>query len=152
MEAWDIFFTMELFFAALLIGFTVSLTISYFFSLFSLKLDYDLEYAWAKKEQNREEQERLTYKKNKIALPFWGYLVIIVLFFGILLYSFNVFADITNKVKNESNTNENVSCTCSNTTTINNYNLTVNQIAIKNQHQELSIKELQYLINSIHKN
>lgn len=148
MNLWDIFFTMELFFAAILMGFVVSLILSYFFSFFSLKMDYELELEWAKKKKNENEQKKFEYFNNKIRVLFWGYFIVIILLAVVLLYSVIVFADITNQIKNNANIDENASFACLNTTTIiNNYNLTVNQITNKNRNQELSIKELQYLMN-----
>jgi predicted PurR-regulated permease PerM len=148
MNLWEIYFTMELFFAAILMGYVVSLVISYFFSFFSLKTEYELELEWVKREKNENEQKKFEYFNKRIAVPFWGYLIVIILFAFILAYSFIVFADITNKVKNIENVDGNASVACiNNITIINNYNLTVNQITTGNQHQEISIKDLQYLMN-----
>jgi hypothetical protein len=142
---------MELFFAALALGLIVSLVISYFFSLFSLKLDYGLELEWAKKEKNIDEQRKFEFFNKEISVAFWAYLIVIIILGCVLVYSFTAFADFTNKVKNTENVDENASIVCvSNTTIINNYNFTVNQIISGNQHQELSIKELQYLMNRKH--
>ncbi len=148
MNLWDIYFTMELFFAAIIFGLVVSLILSYFFSFFSLKQGYELELEWAKKVKNENAQNKYKYFINKIALPFWGYFIVIILFSGVLLYSFSVFADTTNQIKNTATIEENASCSCPNATIINNYNLTVNQITADNQHRELSIKELKYFMNT----
>lgn len=51
MNLWEIFFTMELFFAALALGLIVGLVTSYFFSFFSLKMGYELELKWAKQKK-----------------------------------------------------------------------------------------------------
>ncbi len=148
MQTWDIFFTMELFFGAVLLGLVVSAILSYFFSFFSLKATYELEMEWAKKNSHREDLEKYEFLNKKIAVPFWGYAIVILLFTAVLLYSFTMFADIANKVKNNDNFNENALAICSNNSTIiNNYNITVNEITIKDDHKEISIKELQYLVN-----
>jgi len=149
MQTWDIFFTMELFFGAVLIGLVVSLILSYFFSFFSLKTTYELEKEWAKKKNRRDDFEKFEYLNQRIAVLFWGYALVILLLIAVLLYSFVTFADITNKVKNTENFNDNTAVTCfNNTTVINNYNnFTINEISIKNDHKELSIKELQYLVS-----
>lgn len=148
MEPWDIFFTVELFFAAVLIGMIVSLVVSYFFSFFSLKTEYELEIKWARLNDNKSDRDKFEFFNKSVSFYFWLYLIVILILIGILLYSFVTFAGVTNQLPNTKSVNQNTSVVCFNNTIQNNrYNVTVTQIIVNNKRPEFSIKELQDLIS-----
>jgi hypothetical protein len=145
---YDLNFNMKLFFAAILLGFIIGLLGSYFLSLWSLNLDYSWNYEWAinKKKKDYDEIERLEFLKKKSLCLLIVYALILVISFFVVFSCFEIFVNNTNQIQNSVNVEENVSCLCNNST-LNKYNLIINQITINKRHQEFSIKELEYLIN-----